>query len=410
VGTGEYVTGYVHGAGSQSDKKVGVVGLVLFDLRRRGKIDRILIAGSNGTKFPGIRDHLKRNVEQVYRDMSVDFESYPSDTTTSDPQAYIKAMDTLKKGDLVFIFTPDDLHFDIAKEAMTRGLHVLITKPPVKTLPEHLALSELSIKNNVLCAIEVHKRYDPMYADAKQRIQQQLGEFSYFYAYMSQPKKQLVTFKQWAGKSSDISYYLNSHHVDFHCWAASSFAKPVSVKALASTGVAPTIENIDAEDTITIMAQWLNNQSQNQGTAVYTASWIAPTADVHSQQRFHYMGHKGEVTIDQAHRGYFLATDRDGLASVNPLYMKYTPDEHGYFSGQQGYGFKSLELFVDSAVQLSAGSATLKSLEHSVAAITASATQRATAILHAARMSIDSQRSVRIKYNEQDYPVDFELH
>jgi len=34
------------------------------------------------------------------------------------------------------------------------------------------------------------------------------------------------------------------------------------VKALASTGVAPSIENIDAEDTITIMAQWLNNKSQ----------------------------------------------------------------------------------------------------------------------------------------------------
>ncbi len=148
---------------------------------------------------------------------------------------------------------------------------------------------------------------------------------------------------------------------------------------------------------------------QNQGTAVYTASWIAPTSDVHSQQRFHYMGHKGEVTIDQAHRGFFLATDKDGLASVNPLYMKYTPDEHGYFSGQQGYGFKSLELFVDSAVQLSAGTATLQSLEKSVAAITAAATHRATAILHAARMSIDSKRSVLIKYDERDYPVDFEL-
>jgi len=66
-----------------------------------------------------------------------------------------------------------------------------------------------------------------MYADAKQRIQQQLGEFSYFYSYMSQPKKQLITFKQWAGKSSDISYYLNSHHVDFHCWATSNIAKPM---------------------------------------------------------------------------------------------------------------------------------------------------------------------------------------
>lgn len=26
---------------------------------------------------------------------------------------------------------------------MTRGLHVLLTKPPVKTLPEHLALVRL---------------------------------------------------------------------------------------------------------------------------------------------------------------------------------------------------------------------------------------------------------------------------
>ena len=26
----------------------------------------------------------------------------------------------------------------------------------------------------------------------------------------------LDTFKAWAGKSSDISYYLNSHHIDFH--------------------------------------------------------------------------------------------------------------------------------------------------------------------------------------------------
>ena len=33
---------------------------------------------------------------------------------------------------------------------------------------------------------------------------------------MSQPKLQLSTFKAWAGLSSDISYYLNSHHIDFH--------------------------------------------------------------------------------------------------------------------------------------------------------------------------------------------------
>lgn len=65
--------------------------------------------------------------------------------------------------------------------------------------------------------------------------------------------------------------------------------------------------------------------SSGRGTAVYTSSWVAPQADVHSQQRFFYMGHKGEINVDQAHRGYTVAKDGDGFRSVNPLYMKYTP-------------------------------------------------------------------------------------
>ena len=53
---------------------------------------------------------------------------------------------------------------------------------------------------------------------------------------MSQPKYQLHTFKAWAGSSSDISYYLNSHHIDFHEWCVGHTAKPISVHAIASTG------------------------------------------------------------------------------------------------------------------------------------------------------------------------------
>ena len=64
-----------------------------------------------------------------------------------------------------------------------------------------------------------------------------------------------------------------------------------------------------------------------RGTAVYTSSWVAPKADVHSQQRFFYMGQKGELNVDQAHRGYTVAKDGDGFRSVNPLFMKYTPTD-----------------------------------------------------------------------------------
>jgi hypothetical protein len=47
VGTGEYTTGYVGGGASDSDKGAGVVALTMFDLRRRGKVDRVAMCGVN---------------------------------------------------------------------------------------------------------------------------------------------------------------------------------------------------------------------------------------------------------------------------------------------------------------------------------------------------------------------------
>ncbi len=386
VGTGEYTTGYVHNGASGSDKSAGVVALSLFDMRRRGKVGRLKMAGTNGTKFPGIRRHVHESIARVYKDLDVTFESFPDDTVHSDPQAYLAAMDELQPGDIVTVFTPDDTHFDIAMEAVDRALHVLIAKPIVKKLEEHLALADAARRNGVLVAMEVHKRWDPIYADARDRIRQ-LGEFSFFSSFMSQPKYQLQTFRSWAGRSSDISYYLNAHHIDFNVWSVGHLARPLSVTALASTGVARR-EGIEAEDTITLGVQWENIQSGSLASAFYTASWIAPKSDVHSQQRFYYLGQQGEVQIDQAHRGYSLATDAAGFSSPNPLFMKYTPDAQGYFSGQSGYGYRSIEAFIDAVDQIRGGLATPQDFRGGLA--TVDDTVLVTAILEAGRRSLDS--------------------
>lgn len=55
VGTGEYTTGFVGTGASGSDKKVGVVGLTMFDLRRRGKVGKLSMVGTSGGKYPAIR-------------------------------------------------------------------------------------------------------------------------------------------------------------------------------------------------------------------------------------------------------------------------------------------------------------------------------------------------------------------
>ena len=96
-----------------------------------------------------------------------------------------------------------DTHYPISLYAIERGIHVLVTKPATQLLSHHNELINAAQKHNVVCFVEHHKRFDPVYSDAKAKAQT-LGEFNFFSAWMSQPKSQLETFKTWAGKDSDI--------------------------------------------------------------------------------------------------------------------------------------------------------------------------------------------------------------
>ncbi|KAF2455854.1 hypothetical protein BDY21DRAFT_62311 [Lineolata rhizophorae] len=398
VGTGEYTTGFVGGGASGSDKKVGVVGLTLFDLRRRGKVGNLSMVGTSGTKFPAIREHLQKNITNVYNGLDVSFTSYPSDATSRDPDAYKAAIDALSPGDAITIFTPDTTHYPIALYAIRKGMHVLLTKPAVKLLSDHQSLLEEAAKAKVFVYVEHHKRYDPAYADARHRARAgALGHFNYFYSYMSQPKSQLETFKAWAGVDSDISYYLNSHHVDI-CESMVPDFKPVRVMASGAKGIATDLGCVEqTEDTITLLVDWVKRDDPSKkATGVYTASWTAPQkAGVHSNQYFHFMGSKGEVRVNQAKRGYDVTEDSSGLAWYNPFYMKYAPDEEGNFAGQSGYGYVSFEKFVDAVTALKEGKVTLEELDKRPLP-TLRNTIATGAILHAGRVSLDESRPVEI--------------
>jgi D-galacturonate reductase len=371
----------------------------MFDLRRRGKVGKLGMVGVNGTKFPAIREHLHKNIQQVYNNLDTSFDSFPANDV-KDPDSYKTAIDSLKKGDAITIFTPDTTHYPIALYAVERGIHVMITKPAVKLLEHHQNLIEAAKKNGVYVYIEHHKRYDPAYSDARFRAQK-LGEFNYFYSYMSQPKSQLETFKAWAGVDSDISYYLNSHHVDICDSMVTPLGYvPVKVSASASKGVATSLGcDEKTEDTISLLVHWEHESDKSkQATGVYTASWTAPQkAGVHSNQYFHYLARNGEIRIDQAKRGYDVADDSAGqLQWFNPFYMRYAPDEDGNFNGQTGYGYISMEKFVDGCRAVNSGSLKPEDLD-AKGLPTLANTIATTAILEAGRRSIDENREVRIE-------------
>ncbi|KAJ1030455.1 hypothetical protein NDA16_001364 [Ustilago loliicola] len=422
VGTGEYTTGFVGNSQSPSDKKLGVVGLVMFDLRRRNLISpEIKMVGTNGDKFPGIRNHFKTNIEDKYREMDTSFTSYPA-AGVRNGDAYKEAIDSLKAGDAITIFTPDSTHYDIALYAIKRKIHVLVTKPATQTLEHHQALVKAAEKEGVLCMVEHHKRFDPAYADARQRARDELGDMNYFYSYMSQPKNQLETFKAWAGKDSDISYYLNSHHIDICLWIVQNRATPLRVTASASQGIATSKGCVaGTEDTITLLVDFAILKPSpsphlveegKRATAIFTASWTAPQgAGVHSEQHFHFVGTSGETRINQARRGYqFTKEDSSQQATggsctdYNPFYMRYTPDAEGYFAGQHGYGYISFENFVLACTKINRGER--RAVDYDMVLPTIKDTVLTTAILEAGRRSLDSKKSVEIKYNDGEYSLE----
>lgn len=345
-----------------------------------------------------IGEHLHKNISQAYNGLDTSFDSYPANDVR-DANAYKAAIDALSPGDAITIFTPDTTHYPIALYAIERKIHVMITKPAVKTLENHLALLEAARKHGVFVYIEHHKRFDPAYADARFKAQK-LGDFNYFYSYMSQPKSQLETFKAWAGVDSDISYYLNSHHIDIcESMVQGLGFTPVKVSASASKGAAVSLGcNPATEDTISLLVHWVKKSDPTKhATGVYTASWTAPQkAGVHSNQYFHYMAANGEIRIDQAKRGYDVADDSVGqLMWYNPFYMRYAPDEEGNFAGQTGYGYISFEKFVDAVTAYKGGRATLDQLD-ARGLPTLKNTIATTAILEAGRRSLDEGREVGI--------------
>ena len=351
------------------------------------------MVGVSGKKFPSIRQHLQKNIAEAYNGLDVSFKSFPSNDT-SDPDAYKTAIDALPKGSAVTIFTPDSTHYNIAKYAIERDNHVLLTKPATKLLSHHLELIALAKEHNVFVYIEHHKRLDPAYADAKFRSRN-LGDFNYFYSYMSQPKSQLETFKAWAGKESDISYYLNSHHVDICEWLVRDAGwRPASVRASASVGISEEVGCVKGtEDTITLLVDWVRSSDDKRATGIYTASWTAPmNAGVHSQQHFHYIASKGEVNVNQAKRGYDVVDENDHSGSslkwYNPFYMRYAPDEEGNFNGQSGYGYVSFEKFIHGVTAVNEGSLSLDELDRR-GLPTLGNTVLTTAILEGGRRSLD---------------------
>ncbi|MGC6537189.1 MAG: Gfo/Idh/MocA family protein [Candidatus Puniceispirillaceae bacterium] len=84
---------------------------------------------------------------------------------------YFKDLDDVDvPADGVIIATPTGLHFENAKQAASRGLHMLIEKPVTATPDEADRLTALLAPTNLHCLVGHHRRYHPSVQQLRQWV------------------------------------------------------------------------------------------------------------------------------------------------------------------------------------------------------------------------------------------------
>lgn len=130
--------------------------------------------------------------------------------------------------ELVVINTPNNTHFDYAKQALEANKHVLIEKPATSTPEEFETLLALSQKVNRSVFAYQNRRWSSDITAAKEIINSgKLGDIVEMHLRFDRyrPTISTKTFKETPIPSSGIWYDLGSHLID---QAISIFGKPVS--------------------------------------------------------------------------------------------------------------------------------------------------------------------------------------
>ena len=108
---------------------------------------------------------------------------------------------------------------------------------------------------------------------------------------------------------------------------------------------------------------------------------------------------KGEIHVDQAHRGYSSTVDGKGAMTHNPLFFKYTPDKDGRFAGAGCYGYASFEHFIVGATRANNGE-DLETVKRSLVSVDSKAALYNTAILEAGKKSLIEKRPVDLVHGK----------
>ncbi len=133
--------------------------------------------------------------------------------------------------ELVIINTPDTLHFEMAKQALKAGKHIVVEKPVTQKSNEAEELVELANENGVLLIVYQNRRWDGDFRTVQKVLaEKKLGRLIEFESHFDRYRTFIApdTWKEEGNEYSGVLYNLGSHMVD---QVYVLFGKPKAVTA-----------------------------------------------------------------------------------------------------------------------------------------------------------------------------------
>lgn len=369
----------------------------LLHLKNAGAIDDVAVVASRFATVQRLREAFPGRP----------FATFPHRDGDAQPELYKRLIANLPAGNIVVVALPDQLHFDAVMTAIERRQHVLCVKPLVLTTRESIAIEEAARAQNVVVAVEYHKRFDDRSLMARKRYRAGMfGEFKLGSAsLMEKWYYRHSNFQNWmTTENSDAFTYIGCHYVDLVHFITGLLPSSVSVY-----GMKDRFPN-GAEGYLWTDARllWNNGACLNvQNSLSYPED--GPGSNMQHLALYCSSGNKGAmIRHSDQYRGieYAYATKPD-----TPGATAYAEPSADYYQlidlGEEqpmpvGYGHRSIEYIVRQCVACEAATdklAFLRDLDERGILATPANSRYNEAVVEAGRESIlNGGREVAVRY------------
>lgn len=260
--------------------------------------------------------------------------------------------------DVVCVATPDDRHFEAARQALAAGKHVLIEKPSVLRLQELDELVRLAADRQVLAKVVYHKLADPDHKRLRTLVLDGiLKHVNHGYCSLLEPKSiSGQQFAEWI-QGRNPATYVGVHYlklIDF------TFGEACRLDRVTASGQRGLVGPPDGAtwDSVQLRVIYKYPDGREAAFDIHT-SWVTPdNFPGYVEQEVQFRFDNGVWNAHQRKRGVEVTVE-----GQTPSDLKITPNHH-YNAlveepwgerRQRGYGLEVIQRFFEEVAYVEFG-------------------------------------------------------